>query len=505
MKILLLEHPRQVAGARCNDIANTPLSSCLITGYAAGMLARQGHEIKIVEGYLERLSYSEIYREVKEFGPDMLGVHMVYHWERDEGLFAFLGKIKAEGTAPFIAAYGFYPTFAFEEIMGHCRAVDAVVMGEPEYTLARLAEKPRPVVHLQEIPGLARRDESGATRVRRREPVANLDLLPPPVRTDAMLRLPEINIEGSRGCYGGCSFCYINAFYARGRAGGRGVSRWRGRGPESIVAEIDELTAALGQKDFYFVDPNFFGPGRQGQDRALRLASLLKERGVRFGIEARVNDIHDATIAALVEAGLRHILIGLESGGDESLQRLNKMTTVAQNERALRILRRHGIEPNVGFIMFEPDSSLEDIRMNFAFLERNNLLKDLPVTANVLYHPQIILQGTRAYHKLREEGRLKLLATTYEGTAGFADSRVAALARIMSGITNCLFMRMDGIWSGKTQGPKEAPAVYARLNQALIDCFTGTLHQLESGKQFSPAEMAALVHEAEREINTLSR
>lgn len=27
MKILLLEHPRKIAQVRCNDIANTPLSS----------------------------------------------------------------------------------------------------------------------------------------------------------------------------------------------------------------------------------------------------------------------------------------------------------------------------------------------------------------------------------------------------------------------------------------------------------------------------------------------
>lgn len=69
------------------------------------------------------------------------------------------------------------------------------------------------------------------------------------------------------------------------------------------------------------------------------MASLLKERNITFGIEARVNDIHDKTIKALVDAGLRDILIGLESGRDESLQRLNKMTTVAQNERALEILQ----------------------------------------------------------------------------------------------------------------------------------------------------------------------
>ncbi|MHB8919335.1 MAG: B12-binding domain-containing radical SAM protein [Desulfocucumaceae bacterium] len=398
--------------------------------------------------------------------------------------------------------------------------MDSVILGEPEFTFARLAEKPCPGADLGEIPGLAWRDGSGNVRSQRREPVPNLDLLPFPVRTKAMLSLPEINIEGSRGCYGGCTFCYINPYYKeRGHTiSGKGThllrrnvpnlwnvpgfSRWRGRSPENIAAEIDGLIDETRKKDFYFADPNFFGPGQYGQDRALRLASLLKERRIQFGIEARVNDIHDKTISALAEAGLRHILIGLESGKDESLKRLNKMTTVAQNEKALKILRLHGIEPNVGFIMFEPDSSLEDIRINFEFLQRNDLLKDLSITANVLYHPQIILQGTRAYHKLQEEGRLKLLSTTYEGTACFADRQVAALAQIISGITNFLFVKMDGIWSGKAEEPKNAQVFYARLNRALIKYFTDALDQLESGKKFAPEDVAALVCEAEQEINT---
>ena len=62
------------------------------------------------------------------------------------------------------------------------------------------------------------------------------------------------------------------------------------------MAEIDGLIDEYGKRDFYFVDPNFFGPGQYGQDRALRLASLLKERNIQFGIEARVNDIHEQTI-----------------------------------------------------------------------------------------------------------------------------------------------------------------------------------------------------------------
>ena len=43
------------------------------------------------------------------------------------------------------------------------------------------------------------------------------------------------------------------------------------------------------------------------------MASKLKPLGIRFGIEARVNDIHEDTVAALMEAGLEDLLIGLKA------------------------------------------------------------------------------------------------------------------------------------------------------------------------------------------------
>ena len=286
---------------------------------------------------------------------------MIYHWQTDRQLFDLLAEVKREGSAGYITAYGFYPTFYFEEILRVCSEIDSVILGEPEPVFAELADALDGHSRSSDIRGLALRDGSGKMTFSRRKPIEDLDSLPFPLRSEAMLRLPEVNIQGSRGCYGRCTFCCINPFYADN-------SRWRGRSPENIVAEIDMLIAQRGTKDFYFTDPNFFGPGRQGQSRAMLLASCLKGRNIHFGIEARVNDIHDKTMEALVDAGLRHMLIGLESGNDTSLQRFNKMTTVALNERAVSILRKHSIEPNIGFIMFEPYSSLHDIRSNLKFL-----------------------------------------------------------------------------------------------------------------------------------------
>lgn len=476
MKILLLEHPRKIAPDRCNDIANTPLSSCLLSGYAAAMLQNSGFEVKIVEGFLDKLTYQDMGKIIEEYKPDLIGVHIVYHWQKNTELYNFLQQVKKIQKVSYITAYGYYPTIAFQEILTDCPAIDSVIVGELELTIVDLAKDLSAGNDCIAIQGIARMTKTGGLEFHSRELVEELDELPFPVRTEALYRIPEVNLLGSRGCYGSCTFCYINPFYGKG-------PHWRGRTPENIIAEIDQIIAETGTRRFYFTDPNFFGPGEKGQQRALRLAELLKSREIEFGIEGRVNDIHDETIAALVDAGLRHILIGLESGRDESLKRLNKRTTVAQNERALQILRKHGIEPNVGFIMFEPDSSLDDISANLAFLKRNDLLKNLPVTANVLYHHQIILKGTPGYRILAEKGRLEARSPlAYEGTTSFANPRVASLAEILRRVTNFLFNRMSGIWGGKVEEPENAVNRYLMVNGLLVDVFEENLNVLKSSQ-----------------------
>ena len=469
MRILLLEPPRKPSPDRQNDIANTTLASCLNSGYLASTLLAAGHCVDLVEGYMENLSYETIEKEVAAFKPQLLGIHLVYNWEDNHTLYAFITRLKADYGIQHITIYGYYPTFAYPEIFHRCTAVDTAMLGENEITITRLVDSLDDFTGIQ---GLAYPKGDGTFAVSFGQTITELDRLPFPIRKATSYPGGEVNIFGSRGCYNDCTFCYINPYY--GNQGG--CAKWRGRSPENIIAEIDQIIAQTDHRYFYFTDPNFYGPGKVGRDRVLKLATLLKERPITFGIEARANDIDQETTAALVEAGLKDILVGLESGRDETLARLNKHTTVSDNERALAILRENGIQPNVGFIMFEPDSTFEDLRANLAFLQRNQLLERLEISVNVLYHHQIILAGSSSYQDLKAAGRLNISDhSVYEADTDYLHPEVASLAALMRGITNHIFDYMADTWQQSAIKDPEMVARYAAINTILVDAFEDAL------------------------------
>lgn len=463
MKIFLMEHPRNIGDAFYNDIANTPLSSCLILPSVWGVLERE-HEVFFADGFLGKLSYQTIKKDIALFQPQLIAVHMVYQWDNHCELRQFFKEIRELCSASIVVC-GFYPSFAYKDLLMTIPEVDGIVIGEPETAFQALSRG----VSVDKAPSMAYRDVDGSVRQNPLVVVNELDSLPFPHYTDGLLDLEEVNIEGSRGCYNHCTFCYINDYYGEGR-------RWRGHSVDYVFDEINAVMEKTGKYRFYFVDPNFFGPGAKGQRRALAMASKLKPLGIRFGIEARVNDIHEDTVAALMEAGLEDLLIGLESGSQRCLDGMKKHTTVAQNEKALKILKHLGLKPNIGFIMFQPDSAPRDIRVNFEFLKRNGLLDDLKISANLLYHNQILLQGSQCYRALTDLPTPK----PYHVTLPYEDRAVGQLASFMRELTNLLFRRMSPIWSNPRWEGREPLALYRKINNFLVDTFEEILSHQES-------------------------
>jgi len=492
MSIVLLEHPRPRSPERYESVVNTPLSACLMTGYIASTLMSRHHDVTVVDANLYEWSFDKTVQEFEKKSFKLLGVHLVYLWEYSSDILEALSCIKKSNPDIHINLYGHFPTFAFKDLLTEYPFIGSITIGEPEETFLELADA---VINnsansdLSTIDGLAFNGSDCKTdnivRNRPRTPSTTLDTLPSPYRNDYELKKKKgisTYILASRGCYGKCTFCYLDNFYGD-------ESQWRGRSPENIFKEISDIYEKNGERYFYFADANFFGPGRKGKERARELAKLLIDNGIniKFGVECRVNDVEDTTIETLVRSGLVDVFLGVESGSQRSLAKFRKFTTVEENRSAIYTLRKYGIEPNYGFIMFEPDSSLADVRANFEFLKEMEMLNIPSITAHLLHHKQTIFQGTFDY-KIKSNGSRPDSEIMYECDYEFKEKSVEVLSEDIN--TFCL-QSLKEIFDNRDQKNMEVDSctydendLFSRkMNEKLIEHFEDSLSAFENSEE----------------------
>ncbi|HBN26998.1 MAG TPA: B12-binding domain-containing radical SAM protein [Desulfobacteraceae bacterium] len=434
MTILILEHPRIPSETRFNDIANTPLWSCLLAGYSASGLIQAGHDVMLVDAQQKGWGFRDTKEEILTLSPDLLCINAVYFWEQTDRFFNFLNELRAENYTGHINLFGFFPTLVWKIILRQSRAVDSIAVGEPENILIELADRLRSGKDMKDIFGLAYKADKKIIFNGPRKPEKNPDLFPFPVRN--IEPGETISILASRGCYNYCSFCPVPSFYNNGPL-------WRGRTPENIINEIS-LLYNQGGRDFYFIDPNFIGPGKRGRQRTFKLSEQIRKLGITYGIETRPNDLDHSILDQMLSSGLNSLLLGIESGSADILDGLGKHTSLNVSEKAIAACRSLGLEPEIGFLMFVPDSSIKDIESNFAFLKQNRLLDRLDRTVNLLSHYQIVLMGTPGYQYFENKGRLiKQGPLGFEGDIVYRSKRVAWLRDVIIETCRYIFKAMS--------------------------------------------------------------
>ncbi len=132
MKAVVLEHPRMASEKRFNDIANTPLWSCLMGGYAASALDAAGCETTFMDAAQAFWTFGETKEKILALDPSLLCINAVYFWEHTPLLFEFLNDLKKQGFSGHINLFGFFPTLVYGEILENQPEVDSVAVGEFE-------------------------------------------------------------------------------------------------------------------------------------------------------------------------------------------------------------------------------------------------------------------------------------------------------------------------------------------------------------------------------------
>jgi hypothetical protein len=268
-------------------------------------------------------------------------------------------------------------TYATDEVLRHNPFIDVAVVGEGEATLMELVQRVALAEDLWDVRGLCLRREDGNVAATPPRPLLHdLDALPFPLRDqfEQHGRLEYVRISTSRGCVARCTFCSAPNVSNRVQPG----RAWRARSVDSVLNEIEAFVRRHGFRTFDFVDSTFEDPdgGRIGKGRLRRLADGLLERGLEifFNCCMRAENWSDEDhelLERLVEAGLEKVNVGIEAGNETDLRLWDKLATVADNVRVIRLLREHGVYLSMGFIQFHPYATVDTIVANADFLRHN--------------------------------------------------------------------------------------------------------------------------------------
>lgn len=345
------------------------LEENLAIRYIASSLEACGHNVDIVPFNSEQDTESAV-RQTLAFEPQIVGLSMIFT-SRGREFCQLATRIREAGFRGHLIAGGPFASFNCEFLVTKFQDFNSVALGEGEELMCCLAEN---LEHLDRVPGLCYRDDSGLPQIN--PAIGNpdkLDELPWPKRTTfhTYFDKPIASVLTSRGCWRDCAFCSINAWYER--VGGR---KFRIRSVDSIVAELSDLYNRHGVRIFNFQDDNFFLPNpAKAAQRFSAIRDGLRSNGVgqiAIAVKARPDSITEESIRILDELGIFRVFLGVENASENGLRNLNRKQTVAHILNALRILNDFDIHVAYNLLMFEPDTTLDEILVNLRFIGRYN-------------------------------------------------------------------------------------------------------------------------------------
>jgi len=135
----------------------------------------------------------------------------------------------------------------------------------------------------------------------------------------------------------------------------------------------------------------------------------LKEKRlqIKFAMEARVSDMTPDLLIPLMEAGLHHVNLGVESGNQRMLNTWKKGITVSQSEKAINVVQSLGLSYNVNFILYDMYSTLEELWDNYNFLVRTRSVEFSEKFFSIFNNPLGVLNGTPIANSLLKENLQK--------------------------------------------------------------------------------------------------
>ncbi|UCD53276.1 MAG: B12-binding domain-containing radical SAM protein [Phycisphaerales bacterium] len=295
--------------------------------------------------------WTQMRRTIQNEKPDVIGISIWTAYAASAFHVADLAK-EWRADCPVIMG-GPHATVKADEILRICPAVDCVLRGQGEQTIVELIQR---IAHQRDdfegLDGVSFRRDGAIRHNPWEKQIPDLERLASPDRSLLMNHdkySPEDMglIMTSRGCPFSCAFCATD------------TNRVCYRAIENIIAEIRLVRRRYGTNQFSFKDDSFTVDRRRVGDFCAALAA--ENLNIGWECNTRVDLINEEMLTCMKRAGCNSIKVGVESGSEAVLERMNKRIGLDQIRAAARLLRQTGIHWTAYFLVGTPGETEKDV------------------------------------------------------------------------------------------------------------------------------------------------
>jgi anaerobic magnesium-protoporphyrin IX monomethyl ester cyclase len=359
MRIVLI-HPNYHSGGA--EIAgNWPPAW---VAYLVGYLKAGGYsDVTFIDAMTHHLDEDAVRARLVELQPDIVGctaiTPAIYKAER------LLQVAKEVDPAIVTVLGGIHATFMYPQVLKEAPWIDAVVRGEGEQVFLNFVtavEDGSWARDRNSVRGIAYLAEGKVVATPAEPPIQDLDRIQPDwgiLDWDQYIYLPmgtRLAIPNfARGCPFTCSFCSQWKFWRD----------YRIRDPIKVVDEIEMLVKKYDVGFFILADEE---PTIHRKKFIAFCEELIRrDLGILWGINTRVTDIlrDEKLLPMFRKAGLIHVSLGTEAAAQLKLDRFNKETTIAQNKKAIQLLKDAGIVAEAQFIVGLENETAETLEETY--------------------------------------------------------------------------------------------------------------------------------------------
>lgn len=398
MKVLFVEPPKDIWFVM-GEYLPPPYGIIQLAAYLEREV--KDIEIEVLDCNAQQVDWEGLERKIESFNPNIVASSALATCNT----YLIVRTLEtAKKVSPDILTVtgGQHFTATAQESLETFPEIDVIVRGEGEQTFTELVKNADKRSSFSRIKGISFRHKRKIIHNPNRPLIQNLEELPYPgyhfvkdivhkyhFAAMAGQKAPYALIEGSRGCTHRCTFCTQWRHWQ---------GMFRTKSPKRVADEMEFCYRNYGSRFIWLTDDN----SSLGK-RASSLADELLQREIAddlmWFMQLRCDDVvkNRELLPKMRKAGLRWVLLGVESPKQSTLESFKKGITAEDAKKAVRLLRENDIFAHAMLIIGERKDTTKSIADLREFV--NELDPDFAIFAILTPFP-----GTEIFDEAKQNG-----------------------------------------------------------------------------------------------------